>query len=325
MSAETLLYSMASSKPKSLAFDFSQVSPSSPPETPLAPAFSSQVGKHPTLDRTAPKALPYIQSLSPEHNENRPMNDLSLARAPKTPSSNSSSSSGISFEDLGTRSTDRATDSAALGTQDDSRPESARATRQDGFTVEEILEGDIDYDSDTEILRPDLYEDADSDRVKDDRSQTNSYQENFDLNTEMIDEFENMRCKEDEEESDGQQRRYRRKKQRWSIGKLKRSYSQSVGSDSDADDDKETLDAYDVGPSARRLRRRVGDPGDRSSSLFEDSIDLTVAELEEPQEEDAEILPASFQAELDLGPSGLEALPFWVMPDPMELDANKDD
>ncbi|KAF1954399.1 hypothetical protein CC80DRAFT_417755, partial [Byssothecium circinans] len=121
------------------------------------------------------------------------------------------------------------------------------------FVLEE-LDSDTSYDSDIEVVRPDNFEDAKSDR-SDSRPEGNGFIEKFKDFT--------WQGSSDEEE---QQRRYRRKR-RWSAGVFRRSHSQSVeGNSSYSDND--PLD--DVESTARRLRRRVRGPGDRASLVFED-------------------------------------------------------
>ena len=69
-----------------------------------------------------------------------------------------------------------------------------------------------------------------------------------------------------------------------SIGK--RTISESIGSDSDREDLQQFLDMNDVGSSARRLRRRVGD---RWSLQFQDPPPR-IDEIEEHEELDGEFL-----------------------------------
>ncbi|KAI9707075.1 MAG: hypothetical protein M1836_000035 [Candelina mexicana] len=311
---------MASSEPGLLTFDFSKMRPSSPPATPLSRTFSSSTGDYQPAEPTAIQALYDVQSPPPHHSESHPTEDTSRIRSIRVLSSSPSSSSAISLDSTSKVSTRENRPEASSGSQ----RKDIRTVRDEDFTVEEILDGDVDYISSAQVLRPDHYEDPDSDWVGDKRKPSHLRHRDSDLNAEIIDEFESMRCKEDEQDSDGHQRRYRRKRQRWSAGKLKRSHSQSVGSNSETDSDEEILDAHDVASSARRLRRRVRGPGDRGSLLVEEEIDPTVAEIEEPAEEASIIYPKDSPAESGAGNSGMEALPFWVMPDPMDIDPSED-
>ncbi|KAF2834847.1 hypothetical protein M501DRAFT_1020451 [Patellaria atrata CBS 101060] len=174
------------------------------------------------------------------------------------------------------------------------------------FTIEEITESDAENDSETEVVRPDQFEDARSE---------NATKRDSGSHTGIVDSFQQLNCEADSE-SDEQTRRYRAKKKRWSAGVFKRSHSQSVGSDSDMED-VEALDAHDVGSSARRLRRRVRGPGDRSSLIFEDMPHPHIVEVSEP-ESGVDRGPPSLPS--DIEDFTLDALPFWRVSDPMAID-----
>jgi hypothetical protein len=149
------------------------------------------------------------------------------------------------------------------------------------FTVEELSENDIGYDTDTEIVRPDQTEDAESDKDETDVGATHE--------KDLIDSLKNLHCDPEAQEKaqefeEAQLSKYRQRKKRWSIGgKKKRSHAQSVGSDSSDNADIELLeDFHQLGASARRLRRRTQGPADgdrpsRTSLLFDDPP----AEIEE--------------------------------------------
>jgi len=141
------------------------------------------------------------------------------------------------------------------------------------FTVEEMSENDMGYDSDTKPVQPDHIEDAES--VK-------GNQDNTEIDNILAQKIKKLNC----DFSPGQQgfeeahrRRLRDKRKRWSKGGiLKRNHDESIGSGTD-DDDIDPLDAHQVGSSARRLRRRTQGPEDkpRTSLLFDDPP----AEIEE--------------------------------------------
>ena len=147
----------------------------------------------------------------------------------------------------------------------------------ENITVEEVREDDFVSDGNIEVLQPDGYEDPDSDSGPD--KTFKSLWEESKGKADIIRGVEEM-CTKGFGDVEEQERRYRQKKKRWSAGLCKRSHSQSIESDSDPED--EDLDAHDIGCSARRLRRRVKGPGDRSSLVFEDSHpDAKVAEEDE--------------------------------------------
>ncbi|KAF2457364.1 hypothetical protein BDY21DRAFT_23871 [Lineolata rhizophorae] len=182
------------------------------------------------------------------------------------------------------------------------------------FTIEEVSENDIGYDdSDTEVVHPTLVEDAQSDKAK---------EEDCDVDGPFLRTFNNLQCDADSESSDEEERRrrYERKKKRWSAGLYKRTHAQSVGSDSDPDDP-ECLDAHDVGSSARRLRRRVHGPGDRSSIVLDERPSIVV---EEPEDGVSVTGPPSLPS--DIEDFTLDALPFYPLDNrSMSVDSDPED
>ncbi len=82
------------------------------------------------------------------------------------------------------------------------------------------------------------------------------------------------------------QRRAERRHRRMTSGSIsKRTISESIGSDTDNEDLHAMLDASEVGSSARRLRRRLGD---RMSLNFTDPPPPRIDELDEPDSSDNE-------------------------------------
>ena len=186
----------------------------------------------------------------------------------------------------------------------------ARVSEKESFVLEEIIDGEVIYGHDIEIVHPDRSEDDKSEKGRG---------EDADARDGIVSEFRELHC--DDEESDEEGRRYRRKKKRWSAGLFKRSHSQSVGSDTDTDN-AESLDAHDVGSSARRLRRRVRGPGDRSSLIFDDLPPPNVVEVEEPDENGGDGSPLQT---LETDWDALEALPFWTLDDLMDFELGSSD
>lgn len=184
---------------------------------------------------------------------------------------------------------------------DQQLPVQTRIVSEADFTIEELREDDVGYNADVEVIRPDGYEDTDSAEV----------------DADLSGKFGEMQCRDSEDDVEEQARQYNQKKKRWSSGLFKRTYSQSLGSDTE-NEDVETMDAHDVGSSARRLRRRIRGPGDRSSLVFEDNLNNNVVEVEEPEAAGAATAPPSLLTGTD--GSTLEAMPFWVLEDPMEID-----
>lgn len=183
------------------------------------------------------------------------------------------------------------------------------------FVLEE-LDSDPGYDSDIEVVRPDHYEDARSDK-----SENN-------LGDDVIEKMNELHCRPDSSDEDEDEeerlRIYRRKKKRWSAGTfIKRTYDQSIEGDSSYSDN-DPLD--DVDASARRLRRRVRGPGDRLSLNFEDkgfSNANHIVEVEEP--DDGEIPHVQGPPSIPSDDAfTLDELPFWGGEDPMEVESDSD-
>ncbi|KAK4992909.1 hypothetical protein LTR50_000815 [Elasticomyces elasticus] len=185
---------------------------------------------------------------------------------------------------------------------------------EQGLQVEELLDDDIGYDSDIEIYYPDELEEMDSDM--DERDEP-VMQERYDLDATIVRQFRGMHCEDnDSSEQERTEQKRERIRKRWGPGLLKRTHSQSVGSDTDVED-AEALDAHDVELSARRLRRRVRGPGDGSPLMFEDlpsdmSLDSSAQTGGSTEEQ---------SRPLDAAPRGMNTLPFWVLEDPMEIDS----
>jgi hypothetical protein len=181
------------------------------------------------------------------------------------------------------------------------------------FVITEVGSDASSYDSDVEVVRPDHFEDA-----KSDRSGARLEKDGF------IDKFKELHCQEDSSDEEERQRIYRRKKKRWSAGIFKRSHSQSVEGDSSYSDN-DPLD--DIDSTARRLRRRVRGPGDQTSLVFEDrgfSNTNHIVEVEEPEEFGGVVHsmgPPSIPSD---DAFTLDELPFWdVVEDSMD-DADYD-
>ncbi|KAF2746922.1 hypothetical protein M011DRAFT_494738 [Sporormia fimetaria CBS 119925] len=215
---------------------------------------------------------------------------------------------------------DRACDTsdAESGNEDDSGHESvheeerpARKVDRPDFVLEPLDsdDSDLEHDSGIEVVRPDHYEDA--------KSEASGCR--LDENG-LLYKFQEMRCAAGSSDEEERQRLYRRKKKRWSRGIFKRSHSQSVEGDSSYSDN-DPLDDVDV--SARRLRRRVKGPGDRTSLHFVDqgfANTSNIVEVEEP--DDSRAIP-HFQGPPSI-PSDdgftLDELPFWLGEDPMDVE-----
>lgn len=280
--------------------------PANPPNSPPVTPSSARARFPSTAGHTSPSynkrpafpALAYSPPLDcPERREhNRPFQ--SSQPLPRNLPSRSPSASGMASAGS---TGDSSPEPGSPSEESDDPPVQTRTVSDAEFTLEELPDDEVGRDTDIEVIRPDNYEDADSAEV------------DVDLSRKLGD----MQCQDSENDVEEQLRRQRRRKKRWSSGLFKRSHSQSLGSDTD-NEDVETMDAQDVGSSARRLRRRTRGPGDRSSLVFDDMSNNNIVEVEEPEDSARDNGPPA----LPLGPDGstLEAMPFWVLEDPMEID-----
>lgn len=141
------------------------------------------------------------------------------------------------------------------------------------------------------VVRPCAIEDAESDRSP---SRSRSRPE---IDPSMMYNLGNLNCSDDSDETDIDEHEYQeflirrraeKRRKRMSSGSIgKRTISESIGSDSDREDLKSFLGAEEIGSSARRLRRRVGD---RRSLQFQDPPPPRIDELDEPDSSDDGIL-----------------------------------
>jgi hypothetical protein len=201
-------------------------------------------------------------------------------------------------------------DSEEESDEEDVRP--MRRAEKAYFVLEE-LESDPGYDSDIEVVRPDHYEDAKSDRSCSRPG-----------NREVYERLKELHLEQESSDDEEQERRYRQKKKRWSAGVFKRSHSQSVEGDSSYSDN-DPLD--DINPNARRLRRRVRGPCDRRGSLiFQDpgySNTNNILEVDEPVEGRIAHTrgPPSIPSD---DAFTLDELPFWKGSELMEFELESD-
>ena len=159
------------------------------------------------------------------------------------------------------------------------------------FIVEELSDFD---DSDNErlgVIRPCAIEYAESDRS---RSRSRNPPE---IDQRMMHNLGNLNCSDDSDETDIDENEYReflikrraeKRRKRMTSGSIgKRTISESIGSDTDREDLKPFLNTEEIGSSARRLRRRVGD---RRSLQFQDPPPPRIDELDEPDSSEDEFM-----------------------------------
>jgi hypothetical protein len=164
-------------------------------------------------------------------------------------------------------------------------PRYSRIVTDANFTLEEFRESDYeDFDSDDEsVIRPHQYEDAESDRAQSVKSVSRN-----DLPPKLYAGLNNLNCDTEElGESEREEwlkklKAEKRRKRRSSSSVQKRTFSQSIGSDTDEEDVQPVFEgANEAGSSARRLRRKGG--SDERASLIFDDPPPRIEELEEPE------------------------------------------
>ena len=189
-------------------------------------------------------------------------------------------------------------------------PPVQRVTRRIVTETTWIIEELSDLDSEDgrrPVLRPHAIEYADSDRS---RSRSRNPSE---VDRAMLSSLRDLSCGSESDEPDLEEAEYdqfrlqqreikrRRRLNSGSIGK--RTISESIGSGSDREDIRAALlDAAEVGSSARRLRRRVGD---RRSLNFQDPPPARIDELDEPDTSDDEMV--------EVGEALAKELPYYTL------------
>ena len=163
------------------------------------------------------------------------------------------------------------------------------------FTVEEFNESAYEEweSGDEDVIRPYQYEDADSEKAQSVKSSGGRSKTEIDPG--ILDGMQNLACgneEEDEHEKWVKEERARKKWKRRS-SRTKRTLTESIGSDNDDEDLQPVMleGVNEVGSSARRLRRKVGERAslifdDPPSRIDEEDEDPEVVEIEDDDEDD---------------------------------------
>ncbi|RFU33469.1 hypothetical protein B7463_g2883, partial [Scytalidium lignicola] len=317
--------------------DFSrQARPSSPPETPRTATFVP-VGK--PIPSSRRHGIANFHSTLFDHEDDDDHEDYSIKPHGMGPFF-SYIPSAVRSEDLSPRSS--TLDSTSSGSPPRSRSSSPdepmssspppltskpkeRIVSEGNFTVEEIRESDYDeYDSDNDdIIRPDHYEDAESETARSVNGRPTS-----DIDPRVLSGLRDLGCDDPYTYSSYEtwqeaRRQEKRRKRRSSSSVQKRTLSQSIGSDTDDEDlQPQHLDIGEVGSSARRLRRKLGEK--RTSLIFDDPPPR-IEELDEPvscesvvdidEDEDEEAVAQRFGREL----------PYYVQDVDMNVDSDDEE
>ncbi|KAK3063685.1 hypothetical protein LTS18_013558 [Coniosporium uncinatum] len=281
---------------------------SSPPATPTSPTHLAPSGSQPSpIYKRYATFFPTTQSPPLDNIEPTLGHHFRYVRSPSTTEhfSRPSTASGPA-ESPTSRESSPEFEIQDVETGPQSSPQFVVAEQAD-FRIEDYLEDEPGDSSHLEVVRPDAYEDAESDIGSQRPSEGDMG---------FVNRFERLSCGESSR-SEGEEEEIRRKRarrsKRWS-GLIKRSHSKSIEGESESSGT-EDLNAHDVGSSARRLRRRIRSPDKRSSLIFDDPP-ANIVEVEEPDDDNemGRSIPPDFAT------SPLEAMPFYTLRDPMEID-----
>ncbi|KAI9787682.1 MAG: hypothetical protein M1839_000213 [Geoglossum umbratile] len=316
---------MASSETDSLNFTF-QMRPSFPPETPsyrpsIPPVTAGAHKLTVSFSANQPPLGEYIGPVGKGAQFQHIRQAQAMGQSPRSssPSSMSSMRTPEVSELLGDRETGKGRD----------MNRHIILIEESSFTLEELRDSDTSGNSDMEVVRPDYYEEADSDWEKGDgdssaKFQHTSWQEELERHTGIVRDFQGL-CSGVDGFSHSlshadQDRKHRRgKNNRWNASMFKRSFSQTIASDTDGDDEAD-MNSNNVGSSTRRQRRRVGsrEPKTRSPLAFEDTP--TGLDAEDDDELDKDDSPEPEDSDEYI----MGTLPFWVMTDMMQVDSDTD-
>lgn len=130
----------------------------------------------------------------------------------------------------------------------------ARRSAEDHVRVEELVEGDLGYATDLDVVYPEELEEKTSSTNEDESSND----EGDESETGISQRFQELGCHDSDEAEFEKKRREKHLRHRTNSRLFKRSHSQIIKSDSEVSDIEAMAD-HDLNSSARRLRRRVGE------------------------------------------------------------------
>lgn len=140
----------------------------------------------------------------------------------------------------------------------------AKRSISDNVKVEELVEGDLGYVTDIEVVYPEELEEKTSSASEDDSSDD----EGNASETGISQRFQQLGCDDSQEAEFERKRRENHLRKRTSSRLFKRTHSQSIKSDSEVSDI-EAMGDHGLSSSARRLRRRVRGPS--GIEVFDDA------------------------------------------------------
>ncbi|KAK1766459.1 hypothetical protein QBC33DRAFT_100824 [Phialemonium atrogriseum] len=277
---------------------YQSVDPTSPPQTPITASPVSNRKNTPKVRGLAPQPQPNSHFMSQRSNirplGNGPHFSFTRPTHPDELSPLSSSSSSAPSDSSSSESGSVSSEQPEPPPPPPPPPRVApsRTVTQATFTVEELSDFDDSDDDRLGVVRPHTIEDADSERS---RSRSRNPPE---IDRTVMYKFQNLGCDDsDSDETDIDEdeyqeflfkRRAERRQKRMSSGSIgKRTIAESIGSDTDREDLRVFVMADQVGSSARRLRRKVGD---RRSLQFTDPPLPRIDQMDEPPTSDDDFL-----------------------------------
>lgn len=143
---------------------------------------------------------------------------------------------------------------------------SSNSSGEEDITVRELRDGDPELSGHAETIRPDDYEEPASDSADGASQNASTSACASEIEGDILETLQSLRM-EASEHPERESNESGDRNHRWSAGNVKRSHSQSVGSDDGKVYDPDEVDGHGVGSSSRRLRRRMRGPGDRKSLI----------------------------------------------------------
>ncbi|KAE9369333.1 hypothetical protein N431DRAFT_46361 [Stipitochalara longipes BDJ] len=312
-------------RPTTPNFNFAQqAGPSSPPQTPTTSTFPFKANRRNGMHFSKPTLSAKDGTITP--NGNGPMFSYTPSARPEDMSPRSSSSAASSAHSSSSESPPRSLSSSPAVHTTSSPPSTRKIVSEGNFTVEEFDESDYeDWESgDEDVIRPYQYEDADSEKAP--SVKASKGKSKTELDPGILDGIRDLDCgnqEEEEHEAWVKAERARKKWKRRSSG-TKRTLTQSIGSDTDDEDLQPVMleGVNELGSSARRLRRKVGE---RTSLIFDDPPPR-IEEVDEGPESCEEVVEIDTDEDDGNGQCVDKELPYYryVQEEDMDIDSDEE-
>lgn len=131
----------------------------------------------------------------------------------------------------------------------------AKRAVPDNVRVQELVEGDLGYVTDIDVVHPEELEE----KLSSDSEDEYSDEDGDDSDTGISQRFQQLGCEDSGEAEFEKKRRENHLRRRTSSRLFKRAHSETIKSDSEVSD-VEAMGDHDLSSTARRLRRRVRGP-----------------------------------------------------------------